>query len=298
MSAAIKTFGLAVLLAALNVPVVAEPYEQLARKITEIASRSGYKRIAVMPLQPIAGGEYHSGQVLAARLVSRLASEPTLEIIERTLLAQVLSEQGLGYKGIIRQDQAKAIGQILGVDAIVTGTYLKLRRGKLEVHARLIDTQTARILGAATVRVQKEWDDEPTLILASADVWDTPPPTVVGFKPKLKGFENLPGLRDAISNWDPCENWETRIRKTQAATIDIGARYWAARMKDPRFSTESLTQNPGSDIRSPQLRRKFYDRIEKFIKKGDARGLSIRERERLGATQRKVKRILAKCYYR
>lgn len=271
-----------------------DPYQELSFDISKIALRTGYKRLAVLPLQPVTGNAAQSGEVLAERIVSRLSAAPGIEIVERTLLDQVLEEQGLGYKGIIKAEQAKAVGQILGVDAIVTGTYLKLNRGRLEVHARIIDTETARIIGAATAKVKKEWEEE--TMIASADVWDTPPPAILGFEVSTADFGPLPDIRDALSNVDSCKNWEERVKTTQESTIEARARYWATKLRDPKFKTEHLTANPGSDIRDISLRQRFYHRTEELYNQNYLGGLSTREKERMDAADREVKRVVSECY--
>jgi TolB-like protein len=294
MNATLQIIAALLLAFGLGQANAAEPYAQLSLKISKIALRTGYKRLAVLPLQPVSGAGAQSGEVLAARLVSRLAIRPGIEIVERTLLDQVLEEQGLGYKGVIKPEQAKAVGQILGVDAIVTGTYLKLRHDRLEVHARIIDTETAHILGAATAKVKKEWEEE--IVIASANVWDTPPPAIVGFEVSADDFAPIPDIRDALSNIDSCKDWETRVNTTQESTIEARARYWATKLRDPKFKSEHLTQNPGSDIRDISLRQRFYNRTEELYQKFYTKGITTREKERLDAAQRQVKRVISECY--
>ncbi|MFH2201615.1 MAG: FlgO family outer membrane protein [Elusimicrobiota bacterium] len=293
MTAEAKTLALAALIVGLGLPAQADPYEQLARDLADIARQTGYQRLAVMPLQPITGGGAQSGEILAARLTSRLSMSRDIKIVERALLDQVLQEQGLSYKGVVRAEQAKELGQVLGVDAIVTGTYLKLRRGKLEVHARLIDTETARVLGAATAKVEKEWEDE--IMIASADVWDTPPPSIVGFgAPSLGG---IPDMRDALADINSCDDWEDRVRAVQSGTIEQRARFWAARLHEPGFRASTLTRNPGSNIRDLGLRQQFYSRTQELYTQNFTAGVTVHAKERLDAADRQVERILEECYY-
>lgn len=47
------------------------------------------------------------------------------------------------------------------VDAVVTGAFVALDGGRVEVHARLISIGTARLLGAVTVPVDRDWGTPP-----------------------------------------------------------------------------------------------------------------------------------------
>lgn len=92
------------------------------------------------------------------------------EVIERNRLSQIMNEQNFSNTGLVNENQATQIGQIAGVDAIITGTLtyvLENRHGKVEVRTkdgtriepelyrkvevsykmRLIDVTTGKILG-------------------------------------------------------------------------------------------------------------------------------------------------------
>jgi tetratricopeptide (TPR) repeat protein len=51
------------------------------------------------------------------------ATSRVFEIVERSALEHVLREQKFGTTGLVKSDQAAAIGKILGVDAIIVGDY-------------------------------------------------------------------------------------------------------------------------------------------------------------------------------
>lgn len=70
------------------------------------------------------------------------------------------------------------------MNAIITGTLLEVERNKVEVNARIIKTETAEVIGASSVEIEKIWSDisptqlapvaqQPTEVLPS--VYTQPP---------------------------------------------------------------------------------------------------------------------------
>jgi len=284
--------GAAVVLAALFVfqasPSLADPYEKTAQEISRIAGRASKRRIAVLPFVPVAGGSAQGSLALAERLTAKLSRQEGVEIVERTLLEKVLQEQGLGAQGWVDPRQAKQVGRVLGVDCILTGTYIRLNEGNLEVNARLIDAGTARILGAATMNVLQDWRDSG--LAESFDVI-VPPPDIEGGP--------VVGLRDAYAGApedDACRDWESRVDAMQSAILELKARYWAARLQERDFSPKQMTQNPGSEIRSIGLRQDFFRRVRDLYEAGWRGSISAREHALLETADRAVDSLTQSCY--
>lgn len=95
-------------------------------------------------------------------LQTALVKTRRFEVIERSRLDEILTEQGLGSEGIVNEKTAAATGQIRGVDYILMGTVTKcgfsdkvVKVGKFEqktsslelgIDFRLTDTTTGRIV--------------------------------------------------------------------------------------------------------------------------------------------------------
>src|SRR6185369_7561001 len=82
--------------------------------------------------------------------------------IDRANLKRILDENKLTISGLIDPDNAKKLGKISGVDAFVLGSVTVLKND-VQLTAKIIDTDTAEILGAGKARVSK--DDEMTQLL-------------------------------------------------------------------------------------------------------------------------------------
>ncbi|MFH1074303.1 MAG: CsgG/HfaB family protein [Candidatus Firestonebacteria bacterium] len=97
------------------------------------------KRIAVMDFEDKAQGQHAGwrspGKGMADMLVTALAKSNKYSVIEREQLEKVLKEQRLGAAGIITAQTAAKIGQLLGIQYIVTGsiTEFGIKESKLGV---------------------------------------------------------------------------------------------------------------------------------------------------------------------
>ncbi|PCI40287.1 MAG: hypothetical protein COB53_01425 [Elusimicrobia bacterium] len=278
----------------------ADAYDRLSDKISQVAKKTSHIRIAILPFKPINGRSRQGGMILAERLVSRLASTDGIEVVERTLLNKVLEEQQLGVTGALDQRQAKEVGRILGVDALVTGTYMPLSKERLEVHARLIDAESARILGVAMAKVRKEWQDDS---FAIGEMWNVVAPKIENFPtplaklfPKSSMLPGLSDLRDAPRSRGPCDNWQETVDTLQSKVLAIKARFWATRLNDPMFNRRTVTRNPGSEIRNKSLRTRFYDQTRDLHKSGYNGGITMAETVKLENVKAQVDRLIDKCY--
>jgi TolB-like protein len=253
----------------------------IAEKFALAAAKNQIKRVAIVPFVAVHGGETFSGSVVAERLVSLTASRGDLEVIERKLLKHVMHEQKLESFGVIDPSTIRALGKILGVDAIVTGTVLELRNGSVEINARLIDSQTAKVLAADIEKVEKEWPDggenaDVSVPVPSLPDWDTEPT-------RFSDLE-LPGVGDCRDQLDQME----------ASVVDLKAKYWAMRLKDKDFSITRLKHNPGSEIKNAGIRSRFYDQLRFWYNEG-AKQLSREEMSDLASQQERIQRLTGTC---
>lgn len=139
-------------------------YKHLADKLSDGHDKLAIRKIAVLPFSYVDRHLSSDGAVISEKLITRIANEGDLEIVERSLLAKVLEELVLQHSGVFDESSIKGLGKVLGVEAIVAGTLTKQRNGSLEINARLIKTETAAILSVATGNIYPDWEtsSEPT----------------------------------------------------------------------------------------------------------------------------------------
>lgn len=154
--------GFAILLMpALAARAHSDALPSVAQKLAKGLASASVKRIAVVPLS-YPNDERSSGStIIAERLTTELVGLPGVEVVERALLDQALGEIQLGLTGAIDQATTQKLGKLLGVSAIVTGTLNDVSDTRTEVNARLIETETGKILAASSARVRRTWTDRP-----------------------------------------------------------------------------------------------------------------------------------------
>ena len=121
----------------------------------ESLSQESKSKIAVIEFSDLNGNVTEFGMYLSEELITRLFLTRKFDVIERQLLNKVLSEQKLGMTGLIDDESAIAIGKLLGVDAIVSGTITDLGTS-LKVNARIISTETGKVFGVAGTKIGKD----------------------------------------------------------------------------------------------------------------------------------------------
>lgn len=151
----------AILLSTLFVlPAAAETLEDaiatLAKKISTSAQEQKKRKIAVLPFDEAAGRKTVLATYIPETLVTNLFQLGRYEIVERQLLDKVIDElKRQNSEGAFDPETAAKVGQIAGVEAIVTGTITEFP-DYIGINCRIIDTTTATVFGAAGTRFAKD----------------------------------------------------------------------------------------------------------------------------------------------
>lgn len=127
----------------------------LVRQITDGLTQSQSNKIAILPFSDLQKNDSNLGRFIAEELTTKLYQTNRFEVVERTLLEKILSEQKLGVSGYIDDETAISLGKILGVDAIATGTLTDLG-STIKLNARLIKAETGNVISAASVVLYKD----------------------------------------------------------------------------------------------------------------------------------------------
>jgi len=118
---------------------------------TRAASKT---RVAVIDFEQKAFQEFQGkqiGEIIAEWLITSLANTGRFEVVERAQLQKVLHEQQLGVSGMINQETAAKMGELLGVKVIVSGSVIQIGN-TYDVNARLISVQDGSIIKAERIR--------------------------------------------------------------------------------------------------------------------------------------------------
>lgn len=272
--------AVALLLALSNAPASAGDYEKIAAALAGSARTHGRMRLAILPFVSIGGKGSTSGRIVSERLVGPLTNEKAIEVVERALLESVMHEQRLQVSGIVDSRSVKELGKVLNADAIVTGTVMTLKDDRVEIIAHLIDAETAKVISVASAKVEQDWSES----LFDESSWASMS------LPSLPSFDLASPA--TAGDWD-CGRAQETVDELERSLVDLKARFWAQKIREG-LSGNSLKRNPGSEIRNPEIRAKFYERLRARHAAGDS-GLDEHEKSQMKDLMEKVSRLNKIC---
>lgn len=82
---------------------------------------------------------------IADLLITELAQNPAIRLVERENIESMLREQNLARDGRVDDATAARIGKLLGAKHMVTGSFITDRSGTMVITIKSIDTETGRI---------------------------------------------------------------------------------------------------------------------------------------------------------
>lgn len=144
--------------AGLPVVAAAEPKDPVFRSILpadrlqDLAARvqiPGFIRPRIIACIGPSGGDPAEVARVRARLMDSLNAIGGSVLVEREAFDSLLHEIELGQSGMADQRAATAIGKLLPASLILFGEIIPVGEQK-EIHLRIVDTETSRVLSAAT----------------------------------------------------------------------------------------------------------------------------------------------------
>jgi len=122
----------------------------LVNTVVEHIHKLPNKRLTVTDFINIDGSESEIGKLMAEKITTKLSQVGEISVIERKQLNKIIAEQKLSLSDITAEEE-KEVGQILNVDAIISGTVAHLD-DYIEINARMIDVTTGEIYCAVNHR--------------------------------------------------------------------------------------------------------------------------------------------------
>jgi TolB-like protein len=125
--------------------------QELAQKIGE----AGKKTVAIVDFNDLQGNVMELGRFLSEELsVAISSSGKGFEVVDRVHLKAILKEHKLSFTGLINKESAQKLGQIAGVDALITGTITPFG-DSVRITVKILDINTAKLIGAVTANIPK-----------------------------------------------------------------------------------------------------------------------------------------------
>jgi TolB-like protein len=129
--------------------------KDISSTLAENIAKAGKKMIAVVDFTDLQGNVTELGRFLAAEFSVALAGGGKgFEVVDRTHLKSIIAEHKLSTTGIIDPQTARKLGQIAGVEALITGTITPFG-DSIRLSAKILDTSTAKVIGASTANIAK-----------------------------------------------------------------------------------------------------------------------------------------------
>ncbi|MCO6048087.1 CsgG/HfaB family protein [Aeoliella sp. ICT_H6.2] len=104
--------------------------------------------IAILPFSERGKEVQGLGNQVSDLLFANLIVDPDLLIVDREDLQKTLDEAELNLTGLVRQQEAIAIGHMTGAKLILTGSVMQIDNN-IHIVAKIIGTETTRVRGAA-----------------------------------------------------------------------------------------------------------------------------------------------------
>jgi TolB-like protein len=195
MKAAARRSGmiavLAVLVCTISTVALAQDMRPASAALAAKIAASGRKTVAVVDFTDLQGCVTELGRYMAEDIsVALLDNAKGFEVIDRTNLKILMQEHKLASSGIIDPATARKLGQVAGVDALVTGTIAPLS-DSVHVSAKVLDTETAKMLGGVTAEIPRTKTVEELLAKGVANCGAAPP--VPGNQGTAQGQGMAPG---------------------------------------------------------------------------------------------------------
>jgi TolB-like protein len=155
--AAVRFIAILLAVLLLSQPTLAYEQEvkQLSAQMAEAIAKSGKKTVAVVDFTDLQGNVTELGRFLAEELSTDLATAAKdFEVIDRTHLKSLLQEYKLASTGIIDPQSAKKLGEIAGVQALVTGSITPFG-DSVRLSAKVLDVSTARMIGGFSADIPR-----------------------------------------------------------------------------------------------------------------------------------------------
>lgn len=125
--------------------------QELSQKIEE----AGKKSVAIVDFNDLQGNVMELGRFLSEELsVAISISSKGFEVVDRLHLKALLKEHKLSFTGLINKKSTQKLGQIAGVDALITGTITPFG-DSVRITVKILDINTAKLIGAVNANIPK-----------------------------------------------------------------------------------------------------------------------------------------------
>jgi len=136
------------------------PYEAEVKATSETLANfiveGGKKTVAVVDFTDLQGNVMELGRFLAEEFSITLSSanKGKFDVIDRTHLRSLMKEYQFSLSGLIDPATAQKLGELIGVEALVTGTITPFG-DSVKLQVKIIELSTAKVLGTVSLDIAR-----------------------------------------------------------------------------------------------------------------------------------------------
>jgi len=178
---------------------------------------------AILPFQERGDDVKGLGAQVTDLLFAELVADERMYLVDREDLDEILKELELSRSGLVASSEAARVGQLTGAKILLTGSVIQVD-GKLYLVAKIIGTETTRVLGASVKGNVRDELDALTGQLADevARTIETRAEDLIA-KPRTRE-DRLAAVKEALGNAErPIVKVTVSERHVGQATIDPAA---------------------------------------------------------------------------
>jgi TolB-like protein len=162
-------------------------------------------------------GDFEALEVgLQQMLLTELAQNTALRVVERGQLRQILAEQDLRSEGRVDPSTAAQLGRLVGARYMVMGSFTDLF-GRLRMDARIVDVETGEILRSERVDDRREEIYELLVDLAAALTEGLDLPPLPAEQREARRAREIPA--EAVTLYSRAQVYQDAGRTEQAITL-------------------------------------------------------------------------------
>ena len=149
-------------------------------------------------------------------LITELAQNTALRVVDRSRIREIMTEQDLGASGRVDARTAARIGQIVGARYVVTGVFVDLN-GDFRLDGRIVDGETSEIVKAQQVRGDRDDLFDLLVDLSTRITEDVNLPALPGEVQEARKEQDIPP--EAITLFSRAQLYADRGRTEQAIQL-------------------------------------------------------------------------------
>jgi len=128
-------------------------FKEIASEISGVTAKMKNGTVAVFPFEAVGFADSNYGIYTADKISAALSKHKDITLVEREKLSGIMKEKELSMLGVAEQDEARKIGSLLSVDAVIVGRAYRTETGS-DITVKVIDTLSGKVLSVINLHYE------------------------------------------------------------------------------------------------------------------------------------------------